>query len=46
MELVNFSVEEFLGTLAFIGFLIFVLQIIFNGIGLLKDHLYTSFRKR
>jgi len=46
MELVNFSIEEFLGILVFFGFFIWILWIFFNGIGLIKDHFYTSFRKR
>jgi len=37
MELVNFSIEEFLGIVLFFPFLIYFIYIVFDGIGIIKD---------
>jgi hypothetical protein len=42
MNLVNFSINEFLGILVIFGFYVWLFWIIFNGIGLIKDNFFKK----
>ena len=46
MELANFSIEEFLGIILFFPFLIYFIYVVFDGIGISKDFIRPSKRKK
>jgi hypothetical protein len=46
MELQNFSIEEFLGIIIFFIIQVWLVLIMFDGLGKIKDFFYHSFRNR